>query len=115
MKTVIKIMLALALILVSVVIFAAMKDTVFVSPHVISPNDIPIGGTTTAWLYWGIGIVLFLYEVIVRCIPSLSNNSFFHLIGVILDFVAGIFNGKGNLAKLPDGTVGAFKSVPTKV
>jgi hypothetical protein len=112
MKKYIKFALVLLLVLVSAVIFAQV-----VTPtHSINANDIPIGGTVTQWIYWGLGIALFLYEVVCRFIPSSTNNSILHKIGVLLNFLVSLVNGGiGNAAKLPDGSTGTFKSTPTPV
>lgn len=102
-------MILFALLLVSAVVLGAVADSL------VAPGPPPAGGSILEWLSWGIGIAIFLYEVIIRIVPTLTNNSIFHMIGVILDWIVKIFNGVGNKAKLPDGTTGAFKSVPTRV
>jgi len=91
----------------------ATVDTVFTNPHTVNPNDIPIGGGWQEWITWGIGIILFLWEVVLRIIPTAKDWTIFGKIVSILDWIAGLFNkGVGNAAKTD---IGRGKFTKTKV
>jgi hypothetical protein len=91
----------------------SVTDTVFTNPHTVNPNDIPLGGGWQEWFTWGIGILLFVWEVILRVIPTSKDWTLFGKIVSILDWIAGLFNkGVGNAAKTD---IGKGKFTKTKV
>lgn len=83
-------------------------DTVFTNPHTINANEIPLGGTWQEWISFVIGALLFLWEVILRVVPTSKDWTIAGKIVTILDWIAGLFNkGVGNAAKV-DGAKGKF-------
>jgi hypothetical protein len=109
-----KIMMILALMIVIIGAMAAdtvvvVRDTVFVNPHTINANDVPVGGTWSDWISFGIIALLTLWEIILRVVPTSKDWTIAGKIVTILDWVAGLFNrGVGNAAKTDSGAKGRF-------
>jgi len=92
----------------------AQVDTTALPAHPISPENTPVPGSSTMeWVYWGIGIFIFLWETILRIIPTAKDWTLLGKIVNILNGIAYIFNGVGNAAKTQDGTKRAFKQKAT--
>lgn len=104
-------MIAFALLLMPVM---AQVDTTAVK-HTLDPSTTPLPGAAwTEWVGWIIGILLFLWETILRIVPTAKDWTLVSKIISILNWIAGLFNGGlGNAAKMPNGVKGSFKN--TKV
>lgn len=101
----------ITLVIVSATVFA--QDSTNVG-RMISSDSVPQPGAPwTEWIGWAIGIVLFLFDVIRRIIPTWKGWTILGKLDELLDWIAKLFNGVGNKAKSPNGDKVAFKK--TKV
>ena len=92
---------------------AIAQDSVSVA-HTVSSDSIPgAGAPWTDWIGWAIGIVVFLFDIIRRIIPTWKGWTIIGKFDEFLDFIAKLFNGMGNKAKSVDGEKAVFKK--TKV
>lgn len=89
------------------------NDTVYVV-RTISSDSVPDAGSpVTEWIGWAIGIVLFLFDLFRRIVPTWKGWTIIGKIDDILDLIAKVFNGIGNRAKTTNGEKAVFKK--TKV
>ncbi|MDD5013678.1 MAG: hypothetical protein PHW73_01070 [Atribacterota bacterium] len=75
----------------------------------------PKGSPIMAWVWWIFIILCAIYQLIVTIIPTSRNIGLVHVVENIFGAIAKLFNGIGNAAKLPDGSVGKIKSLPTNI
>lgn len=67
----------------------------------------------SGWISYIIGIIVFIITIIRKIMPTTKADDPLTILNSVLDKIAGWFNGgKGNAAKLPDGTVGTHKQIP---
>lgn len=65
------------------------------------------------WVSYIITIVIFVITIIRKIMPTSKADDPLTILNSVLDKIAGWFNGgKGNAAKLPDGSVGSHKQIP---
>ena len=91
--------------------FASVK-----AKYLVLKSQIPQKGSSPmSWIWWLSLVLSAVYELIVTIIPTTRNLKLLNVASNIINMIAKLFNGVGNAAKLPDGTVGAFVSTPTAV
>ena len=84
------------------------------STHIFDPSTTPLAGSGwQEWLSWAIGLILVIWEVIMRLVPSAKDLTIVSKIVSLLDWIAKLFNGVGNVTKTADGEKAKF--VKTKV
>lgn len=109
-----KLIFLFVLLLIGVIgVFAdsiVATDTTFANPHVIDPNAVPIGGAWHEWVNWAIIVVLALWEIVLRIIPTSKDWTIISKVVSILNWIVSLFNGVGNAAKTTDGSKKAFKT-----
>lgn len=98
--------------LLTIVVVGAIAQTATVTT-VIDPNAIPVGGTWPEWVSWAIVVVLTLWEIILRLVPTAKDWTLVNKIVTILNWIASLFNGIGNATKDNNGKKAVFKN--TKV
>ena len=91
-----------------------MHDTIYASPAVLDPNQIPVGGGWSDWVGWVFGVVVvFIVQVILKVVPTWRSYDLFRWISTFTALIAKIFNGVGDAAKTDNGKKAVFKN--TKV
>lgn len=101
------------MLLVTASAFVFAQDTANVV-RTISSDSVPAPGSLwTEWIGWAIGIVLFLFDLLRRIVPTWKGWTILGKVDEFLDFLAKLFNGVGNKAKTTNGQKAVFKK--TKV
>ncbi|HOZ61991.1 MAG TPA: hypothetical protein PK914_07700 [Smithellaceae bacterium] len=112
-----KFMILFALLIIAFGAFAdtiVVHDTIYASPAVLDPNQIPVGGGWSDWVGWVFGVVVvFIVQVILKVVPTWRSYDLFRWISTFTALIAKIFNGVGDAAKTDNGKKAVFKN--TKV
>jgi hypothetical protein len=95
-----------------ILVIGAIAQTATVTT-VIDPNAIPVGGGWPEWTSWAIVVLLTLWEIVLRLVPTAKDWTLVSKIVTILNWIVSLINGIGNAAKTPAGKKAAFKN--TKV